>query len=282
MERSAFNLMRPSRHASGLRFACCGIAQEAPDLRFPGVAGSRCSVVVVVEGRLELFCGGVRYRLGVGDGFVIRPDAAVVCRPYGDGDSRCLLWGFDGDAEYYLSALGLGSGHDVFHVRDCRPLLDLTDKGLRHVGGGVVDELRLHALAHEFVVALSGELEVNDALARREVAASRSEAVDLAMRYIAANYAGRCSVAEVAAYCGVDRSHLSREFRHEVGMTVKECVDRLRIAKACDLLAFTAMSVSAVSRACGYGSADAFEARFKSAWGMTPGSFRRKADDRFT
>ena len=273
--------MRPSRGASGLRFACCGIAQESPDLRFPGAAGSRCSVVVVVEGMLELFCAGVRYRLGSGDGFVIRPDAAVMCRSYGDDELRYLLWGFDGDAEYYLSALGLGSGHDVFHARDCRPLLDLTDEGLRYDGGGVVDELKLHALAHEFVVALSGELETGETLASREVAASRSGTADMAMRYIASNYAGRCSVAEVAAYCGVDRSHLSREFRREVGMTVKECVDRLRIAKACDLLAFTTMSVSAVSRACGYGSADAFDARFKFMWGMTPGMFRRKADDRF-
>ncbi len=83
------------------------------------------------------------------------------------------------------------------------------------------------------------------------------------------------SVKELSAMFNVSRITLFRAFQETLGVSPFEYLDRLRIAKAVQLLTETDHPVAFVARACGYACPKYFMLRFKAAKGVTPTTFRQ-------
>jgi AraC-like DNA-binding protein len=83
----------------------------------------------------------------------------------------------------------------------------------------------------------------------------------------------RSSLAELATRAGVHRRMLERLFIAEVGMSLGEWRQRLRLHHALRLLA-EKRPVAEIALASGYGSAPAFIAVFKRHFGVTPHQYR--------
>jgi AraC family transcriptional regulator len=84
------------------------------------------------------------------------------------------------------------------------------------------------------------------------------------------------SLADIAAACGVSRHHLAHAFGEAVGMTVMDYVRARRLSDAVQALAAGARDILDVALASGYGSHEAFSRAFRTRFGVTPETVRRR------
>lgn len=80
---------------------------------------------------------------------------------------------------------------------------------------------------------------------------------------------------DVAGEVGMSQSHFSTVFAQETGITFTQYLTALRINKAKELLAATAMRSSEIANAVGYNDAHYFSYLFKKQTGFTPSEYRR-------
>jgi len=80
---------------------------------------------------------------------------------------------------------------------------------------------------------------------------------------------------DVAGEVGMSQSHFSTVFAQETGITFTQYLTALRIGKARELLAATAMRSSEIAFAVGYNDAHYFSYLFKKQTGVTPSEYRR-------
>lgn len=98
-----------------------------------------------------------------------------------------------------------------------------------------------------------------------------------ALRLLHADPAHPWTVAGLAARVGVSRAALARRFKALVGEAPMEYLANWRIALAADLLREPDVTLAAVARQVGYGSAFALSSAFKRVRGTRPSDHRRLA-----
>ena len=76
---------------------------------------------------------------------------------------------------------------------------------------------------------------------------------------------------------GYSQAHLSRLFKTQVGSGFSDYLIRVRLRRACSLLADTDLPIGEIALACGFCNGDYFATRFRAGMGVTPGIFRRQA-----
>jgi AraC-like DNA-binding protein len=103
---------------------------------------------------------------------------------------------------------------------------------------------------------------------------SALRAVRLARAFLHDALAEKVTLDELAAQAGLDKFHLVRAFRSEVGLPPYEYLTHLRVAKARELLQRGA-PVAEVAQAVGLYDQSQLHRHFRRILGITPGSFSR-------
>jgi AraC-like DNA-binding protein len=85
---------------------------------------------------------------------------------------------------------------------------------------------------------------------------------------------GPLQVGELALMVGVTREHLTRVFRHQLGMTPAQYLARQRMLQACDWLRDTPLSVKEVAFRLGFSAPHHLVRMFRRVLGTTPRQFR--------
>lgn len=96
-----------------------------------------------------------------------------------------------------------------------------------------------------------------------------------AVAHVLENYHQQISLAEVAHRAGMSDSAFSRHFLRGTGSRFVEFVTRVRVSRACILLAETDDKVSTVCYSAGFNNLANFNRHFTKLKGKTPGAFRR-------
>ncbi|PJM77277.1 AraC family transcriptional regulator [Bifidobacterium felsineum] len=275
-EDSIYYILRPTHVIRGLGFSFCGISQPKPGYGYGPAMRSAYTIYLVIEGEGRLISNGMQYHLNRNEGFIIRPDdgASFITS---QAHPWTYLWlGFNGEnAEYYLAALGLARGHDTLRVKNALEFLRIIVSCLSHSRSTPEDELKLNSLTYEFLHQLSEQI-VSETVPGMNLA--YGEITRRTMDYIADHYLEPIGVNEVAAQLNMNRSYLSREFRRESGLTIKDYINRIRVTKASDLLMLTDMSLNEIAKRCGYGSVEVLTKQFKTIYAMTPARYRQQRD----
>lgn len=81
---------------------------------------------------------------------------------------------------------------------------------------------------------------------------------------------------EIVDFSGKSKSHLTKRFKNEVGMTIGEYINFKRMSESKDLLKYTDMSISEVANYLSYSSQSYFQNCFKKEFGETPNAYRKK------
>jgi len=94
-------------------------------------------------------------------------------------------------------------------------------------------------------------------------------------RFIHDNYCSEISLERLSRLHFVSKYHLLRLFKQYYGMTIRQYVIDVRIAKAKEFLG-SGMSVTQTCFAIGYASPSTFIALFKTKTGLTPTAFKKQ------
>jgi gluconate 2-dehydrogenase gamma chain len=82
------------------------------------------------------------------------------------------------------------------------------------------------------------------------------------------------NVKKLKSRCELSDHNVSCQFKHEVGISIKEYIETLRLEAACLLLAQSSFSVSEVANSVGYCHLQTFYKAFERQFHCTPGSVR--------
>lgn len=97
-----------------------------------------------------------------------------------------------------------------------------------------------------------------------------------AIHFIQEKYAEPIKITDIAEYCGLNRSYLSRIFKEAANDTPQEYLIRYRINKACELLARTKLPIQHIACSTGYSDPFAFSKIFKQKTGLSPSTYRER------
>lgn len=95
-----------------------------------------------------------------------------------------------------------------------------------------------------------------------------------AIRHIRAHACSRLRVSDVVTPLAVSRRLLEQRFRAALGHGPAEEIRRVRLERACELLAHAELSIEQVARAAGFRSATRLGVAFRKRFGMTPRDWR--------
>ncbi|HMO67539.1 MAG TPA: helix-turn-helix transcriptional regulator [Novosphingobium sp.] len=84
-------------------------------------------------------------------------------------------------------------------------------------------------------------------------------------------------LAELAALCGISKSHLMRSFKASTGWQIHKFIAEERLKSAKAMLQADHHSFKEIARLLGFGSAAYFATAFRRMTGMTPSDYRKKA-----
>lgn len=95
-----------------------------------------------------------------------------------------------------------------------------------------------------------------------------------AIVYISENYNRTLTIEEIAKELGVTKFHLSREFRKYTGETAISHLNKVRIARARQMIC-AGCSVTQAAMECGFESVSYFSQKFKAVMGISPSEYVR-------
>lgn len=99
-----------------------------------------------------------------------------------------------------------------------------------------------------------------------------------AKQYLAEHFREDIDRDDVAAVCFISPNYLSKKFRDETGMNLREYINQLRINEAKRLLLSTNMTISEVAGELGYDNSSYFSTVFKKICGVSPVKWREAAE----
>ncbi len=205
------------------------------------------------------------YRLEANSVFLIRPDQRTYYEADGLEPWEYCWVGFDGtDAKAVLEACGL---------LDCPVKERLSPSAqnsvLRLYGqytGNQGNAMLYTGLLYQFFSCFC-ERSVQPGVA--------SQYVEKATEYMHRNYMYAITVAQVAAYVGIDRSYLYRLFRQLHDVSPQQYLHRCRMEAAQRMLLESTYNVTEIAYSCGFQDSSALDKAFHRAMGQSPSSFRR-------
>ena len=96
-----------------------------------------------------------------------------------------------------------------------------------------------------------------------------------AAKYIELNYRNSSFTAtDVSNYLKLDRSYLYKLFKSEMGMSVHDYINKLRISRASSLLATSNLTIKDVASESGFADQMYFSRLFKKKKNLTPSQYR--------
>ncbi len=102
-----------------------------------------------------------------------------------------------------------------------------------------------------------------------------SRTVVQVMDYIANHYAEKIQVEDLATHVEKSKNYLSHLFKKEVGITIKEYHNHIRVREAKKLIQSTNLTIYQIAEAVGYSDYKYFSCVFKKVVGVSPQQFRR-------
>ena len=104
---------------------------------------------------------------------------------------------------------------------------------------------------------------------------AKRDYVEYITEYVRAHYMEKISVEDFAKQFGIDRRHMSAQFKKKTGYSVQEYITKIRIDEAMSYLA-QGYSGKEVAKLCGYSDAHNFYKTFKKTQGLRPAAWKER------
>lgn len=270
-------------------FPCAGYTDRYRDAFLPWHWHDELELGFVEEGTMEAHVNDRHYVLTKGCGIFV--NSGVLHAYSGSGGGTCRF-----PNVLFHASLIYGDRKSVFFTRYVRPVLEAAclshliltphvawqEEAIEQIRcahrlflcGGVGYECRIRNVLTDFILLLfthcAEQIFSSAAPGRPEVHRVRQM-----MDYIAGRYTQPISVGEIAHSALVSERECLRCFRQVTGTSPRQYVMDLRIRRARELLAGSALTLMEVGEACGFQGQSYFIRLFRRYMGMTPGQYRR-------
>jgi len=105
---------------------------------------------------------------------------------------------------------------------------------------------------------------------------SNREKLDSIIEYITNNYQKDIGIKDISESIGLSYSHVRKIFMDEVGESIIDYINNIRVKEAKELLIKTKLSIKNIATNLGYNNDQSFTRFFKKYEGITPGEYRNK------
>jgi len=101
-----------------------------------------------------------------------------------------------------------------------------------------------------------------------------SQIISKAIQFVNSNYMSKINLNMIEKKLHVNASYFSTLFKQEMGISFTQYINNLRIARSCELLVTTNLSIIDISMTTGFDDQSYFTKVFKHETGMTPKQYR--------
>lgn len=217
------------------------------------------------------------YRIRTHEGFLISPDQVTTY--YADEHNPWdYIWiEVDGlHAQQIFGLAGLGYNQPIFKPKNEALVNEFANQLQEIINGQKFSTYQM--IGH---VYLTLDALINASAAEPQSTNNRRQDfyVQQAIQYVENNFQKGITVEDVAAYCGLNRTYLSKIFHSAVATNLKTFLTDYRLGKACNLLKNTDNSIHSIAEQVGYTNQFHFSNAFKEKFQLSPSQWRYQHHD---
>ena len=230
---------------------------------------------IVLSGEGKVKYGGKTYQLGVNDCVFVNCQQQFshetsdinfwtlkYCHFYGPTISMIY--------EKYLER----GGQSVFHLDSVElfvKILDQIDQTAK--SNDYIRDMRLNEQLSSLLTLLMAESWHRKENVRKK---KSKQSVMPIKDYLDKNYAAKISLDNLSKEFYVSKNYMTRVFKEQFGMSIKDYLQVIRITHAKQLLRTTDKTAEQIGIECGFGSANYFSRVFKDIEGISPRQYREQ------
>jgi len=212
------------------------------------------------------------YQLEAGQGFLIWPKQENTYRA--DKDDPWEYWWieFGGiKSQEVVTQAGLAFNAPIYKPKDENETRKMKEALAYMLNNMNAPPLELIGQCYLFLSGL-----VESSASRKEITGGslRNFYTREILNYIEQNFRSNISVEDIATFLNLDRSHVNKIFKSNMGTSLRGFLVKYRINKACDLMRTTHKSIGEISLMVGYTNTFNFSRAFKTVMGMSPRQWR--------
>lgn len=277
MEQTVF--LRKEHHflSSELYFNFCGFSKTMPFHSFGPAIRQHFVLHIILDGEGVYSVNQQKYHLKKGDLFLIRPGDQTFYRSDVTNPWVYAWLSFGGkEAEELIKHSPFKENEYTFRSNQLVDYSQLILACFDYAPDTLLNEIKLNALLYRFFEKLLVDGGKNHLSTPQNISRLTIEAIE----YIQAHATEELTIQEVADALSVNRSHLSRTFHENIGVSVKEWLLGIRINRAAFLLLMSDDSVENIAFQSSFHSLVVFSRIFKKKTGETPTAYRKRASQK--
>lgn len=227
----------------------------------------------VTEGKGIFTINGKTYQLKKGDAFLMCPGEQI----YYEADKKnpwCYAWiGMQGvKVESYLKKTAFANSPIIHYSKDDQLSLLYIKLQKAYSSDSRSRELLVNCVLYEILHFLINSVpnEKSDKDHNEKIYLNKI------ISYCAINIDKQIKVSELAQYLGLDRSYLTRLFKSEMKISLKDYILKTKIDEANDLLKNTDLPINVISRSVGFDDPLYFSRIYKEKQKISPKNYRNE------
>lgn len=246
-----------------------GIYKCLPNYNYGPIVRTRTIFHYVISGKGFLILDGKRFDITAGQGFLIPAGIKAYYEADHDDPWQYTWIHMDGPRtlELFASA-GITRENPIYIPNgDTTKLLEC----IAEIYHNSDRECYCYSKVYEFFDIIN---ETSANKVQHEVD-PRLAYVKSAINFIRLKYSEPIGVEEIAAACGLNRSYLTRLFKHATGYTPQSYLGSYRMKKASELLLETNESINSIALYVGYSDSFTFSKAFRRYKRISPSEYRK-------
>lgn len=234
----------------------------------------------VLAGKGSFQCMGKDYSLSAGSLFFIFPNELVSYSADAENPWKYRWIGFRGaQADDLLASLNISAHHPVIAAGKSRrtaAIFARMEKVLKEAAPGC--DLHAGGMFRIMLAEAAKSIGREPAGAPAPLSEARRQ-VEQAIRWLTLQYSQQISIEHMAQTLGYHRTHLSKLFKQQTGLSPMQFLLKIRMEQA-KLLLEEPLSVEQVASSIGFTDPLYFSKQFKKWYGISPTAYRsRRRDD---